>query len=149
MQISKVASPFKYLAILYLLVSIALRLVFLFHPITTSNFTPSEWLNIFALGLTSDLLVFILASVILWLYLLLLSESKYHSPWGYVMWGGYILLFLYILSGHSILTEYGGPLAYDRASICRPENRSGGHYAYQNRESTSDWVCMALLFSFS
>ena len=110
MKFSKYYTPFKNLAIFYLLVCFILRLVLLFHPITQSNFGFTSILKIFSLGILSDLLIFIVASVFLWLYLIFLSNSKYNKPWGYILFGGYLALLIYIISGKSILDEYGGVL---------------------------------------
>lgn len=90
--------------------NILLRIVLTFHPITQSKFTFFETLKIFGFGLLSDLFIFILCSVFLWLYLLFLSDNKYSRPYGYIIFGFFVLLFLYILSGKSILHEYGGSL---------------------------------------
>lgn len=106
----KKLSPFYNLAIFYFIISFILRIVLFFHPITQSSFTIIESLKIFSLGLISDFFVFVLASVFLWLYLIFISNLKYNKPYGYIILGGFIALLLYILSGKSILDEYGGAL---------------------------------------
>jgi len=98
------------LAIFYLIVSFLTRLVLLFHPITQSKFSIVEISKIFGLGLITDLLIFILIGAILWLYLIFLSNSKYKKPYGYIILGVFVAILLYILSGKSILSEYGGVL---------------------------------------
>ncbi|KAF2506800.1 sulfatase-like hydrolase/transferase [Flavobacterium zhairuonense] len=103
-------SPFYNLAIFYFLVSFLLRIVLFFHPITQSSFTILESLKIFSLGLVSDFFVFVLASGFLWLYLIFISNAKYHKPYGYIILLGFVALLLYIASGKSILDEYGGAL---------------------------------------
>jgi phosphoglycerol transferase MdoB-like AlkP superfamily enzyme len=110
MQLFKKNSPFFNLSFFYIIVNILLRIVLTFHPITQSKFTFFETMKIFGFGLLSDLFIFILCSVFLWLYLLFLSDNKYSKPYGYVIFGFFVLLFLYILSGKSILHEYGGSL---------------------------------------
>ena len=110
MQFFKKHSPFYNLGILYIVSSIVLRLVLLFHPITQSSFTYGEVVKVFLTGLISDLLVFIVASAFLWLYLLFLSNTKYNKPWGYIIFALLVGLLLYALSGKSILHEYGGSL---------------------------------------
>ncbi|WP_289659701.1 LTA synthase family protein [Flavobacterium panacagri] len=110
MTFYKKLSPFYNLALLYFIVSFVLRIVLLFHPITQSSFTFSESLKIFSLGLISDFFVFVLASSFLWLYLILISNSKYNKPYGYIILGGFITLLIYIASGKSIFDEYGGAL---------------------------------------
>ena len=110
MTLSKKLSPFYILAIFYLLVSIISRIVLLFHPITQSTFGIVEIIKIFTLGFVSDSFVFIIASGFLWLYLIFLSNGKYDKPYGYLIFGALVALFLYIYFGNTILNEYGGSL---------------------------------------
>ncbi|MCZ8196671.1 MAG: LTA synthase family protein [Flavobacterium sp.] len=110
MQFFKKHSPFYNLGILYIVSSLFLRLILLFHPITQSSFSFGEIVKVFLTGFISDLLVFIVASAFLWLYLLFLSDSKYNKPWGYIIFALLVGLLLYTLSGKSILHEYGGSL---------------------------------------
>ncbi|WP_369753769.1 sulfatase-like hydrolase/transferase [Flavobacterium sp. WC2409] len=110
MSFLKKLSPFYNLTLFYVLVSFILRIVLLFHPITQTSFKGIDAIKIFSLGLVSDIFVFILASGFLWLYLIFISNAKYLKPYGYILFGLFIALFLYILSGKSILNEYGGAL---------------------------------------
>ncbi len=110
MSFYKKFSPLFNLALFYFIVSFILRIVLFFHPITQSSFTILESLKIFSLGLISDFFVFVVAGVFLWLYLITISNTKYNKPWGYIILGGFIALFLYVASGKSIVTEYGGAL---------------------------------------
>lgn len=110
MEFSKYFKPFKNLLLFYFFVSLLLRVILLFHPITQTSFEWGSIMKIFILGLFSDFFVFILASIFLWLYLIFLSESKYNKPWGYIIFGSYFALLIYIISGKSILHEYGGEL---------------------------------------
>ncbi|MBU2060239.1 MAG: LTA synthase family protein, partial [Bacteroidetes bacterium] len=110
MSILKKLSPFYNLIFLYVVVSFILRIVLLFHPITQSTFSVLESLKIFSIGMLSDFFVFILASGFLWLYLIFISNSKYYKPYGYIIFGLFVALFIYIASGKSILNEYGGAL---------------------------------------
>ncbi|WPR70789.1 sulfatase-like hydrolase/transferase [Flavobacterium sp. NG2] len=110
MSFLKKLAPFYSLTLFYISVSIVLRIILLFHPITQSSFSFIDTLSIFSIGLISDILVFILASGFLWLYLIFISNSKYLKPYGYIHFGILIALLLYIFSGKSILTEYGGAL---------------------------------------
>ncbi len=98
------------IALFYLLVSFITRLILLFHPITQSKFSILEILKIFAFGLLSDFFIFILIGSILWLYLIFSSNSKYKKPYGSIILGVFGAILLYILSGKSILSEYGGVL---------------------------------------
>ena len=110
MSFLKKLSPFYNLTLFYVVVSFILRIVLLFHPITQASFKGIDAIKIFSLGLVSDIFVFILASGFLWLYLIFISNAKYLKPYGYILFGLFIALFLYILSGKSILNEYGGAL---------------------------------------
>lgn len=110
MNFYKKLSPFYNLALFYFAVSFILRIVLFFHPITQSSFSFIESLKIFSLGLISDLFVFVVASVFLWLYLIFISNSKYNKPSGYIILGVFLALFIYVASGKSIVTEYGGAL---------------------------------------
>ncbi|RKR05438.1 phosphoglycerol transferase MdoB-like AlkP superfamily enzyme [Flavobacterium sp. 90] len=110
MNFYKKFSPLFNLGLFYFIVSFILRTVLFFHPITQSSFTVLESLKIFSLGLISDFFVFTVAGVFLWLYLVTVSNTKYNKPWGYIILGGFVALFIYIASGKSIVTEYGGAL---------------------------------------
>lgn len=103
-------TPFYSLTAFYLIVSLILRTVLLFHPITQATFSTADTLKIFALGLVSDFFVFVIACGFLWLYLIFISNKKYDKPYGYIILGIMISLFIYIASGNSILSEYGGAL---------------------------------------
>ena len=98
------------IAIFYLIVSFLTRIILLFHPITQSKFSGLEIIKIFGFGLVSDLFIFVFVGAILWLYLLFLSNSKFKKPYGYIILSGFVALLIYILSGKSILSEYGGVL---------------------------------------
>ena len=106
----KYKSPLFYIIFLYAIVSILLRIALFFHPLTQSNFSFGESLQIFIIGMISDFFVFILCSTFLWLYLLFISNSKYNKPWGYIIFGILLTLFLYIVFFNTILNEYGGSL---------------------------------------
>ena len=106
---SKKIKPFLYLGIFYLLVSLALRIVFIFHPITNADFGVFESLKIILVGLLSDIFVFVLSSSLLALYFLFLSNSKYQKPFGYIIFGLLLLAFIYtaFVPGN-IFKQYGG-----------------------------------------
>lgn len=103
-------SPFKNLLKLYIVVTLVLRIVLLFHPITSTSFTWSEISKIFITGILSDFFVFIAVSGLLWLYLLFLSNSKYNKPWGYISFSILASLLIYVSFFNTILNEYGGVL---------------------------------------
>lgn len=103
--------PFIYLGGFYLLVSLIIRIVFFFHPITTASFGVFEIIKVLLLGVVNDIFVFIPASSFLVLYFLFLSNSKYKNPYGHIILGILILLFLYILLiPNNIFRQYGGPV---------------------------------------
>lgn len=101
---------YKNIALFYLIIGFITRIVLLIHPITQSNFSFIDYVKIFIFGLLSDFFIFIFIGSLLWLYLLFLSNSKFKKPYGYYIFSFFILLFVYILSGKSILSEYGGVL---------------------------------------
>ncbi len=109
-DMNKYLAPFKNLLFFYIILNFIVRIILLFHPITQSRFSFLSLLKIFFFGTISDVLVFIIASIFLWMYLLFLSNSKFKKPWGYIIFSCYVVLLLYILSGKSILHEYGGVL---------------------------------------
>jgi phosphoglycerol transferase MdoB-like AlkP superfamily enzyme len=110
MQLLKKSSPLTYLLYFYLIVSVIVRVILLFHPITQSSFTAIEVLKIFSFGMLSDIFVFVIAAIFLNLYLVFLSNTKYNKPWGYIIFGFLVLLLLYVSFGNTILNEYGGSL---------------------------------------
>lgn len=104
--------PFLYLGIFYLIISLIIRIVFFFHPITTASFGVFEVLKIILVGVLNDALVFILACTFLALYFLFLSNSKYQKPYGQIILGILVLFFLYILLiPNNIFKQYGGSVA--------------------------------------
>lgn len=103
-------SPFYSLAIFYIIVSFFLRTILILHPITQASFTFIQILKIFSLGFFSDLLVFTIAGVFLWLYLIFISNSKYLKPYGYIIFALLLSLLIYVKFFNTILNEYGGVL---------------------------------------
>lgn len=109
---SKKITPFLYLGIFYLIISLILRAVFFFHPITTASFSFFEIIRVLGIGLLNDIFVFILASSLLAVYFLFLSDSKYKKPYGYIIFGALVLFFLYIwLVPNNIFKQYGGSIS--------------------------------------
>ena len=110
MTFLKKLSPFYNLTLFYILVSVILRIVLLFHPITQATFAWTDIIKIFSLGLISDLFVFTLCGGFLWLYLIFISNTKYLKPTGYIIFG-LLVAFCYTSHfGNTILNEYGGAL---------------------------------------
>lgn len=110
MTFLKKFAPIYNIGLLYIVTSFILRIVLLFHPITQSSFSVIDSIKIFTLGFISDTFVFIIVSFFLWLYLIFISNSKYLKPYGYIVLALLISILLYIISGKSILNEYGGAL---------------------------------------
>lgn len=104
--------PFLYLGIFYLIISLIIRVIFFFHPITTASFSVLEVVKVFSIGFLNDVFVFVLASSILAIYFLFLSNSKYKKPYGYIILGVLVLFFLYIwLIPNNIFKQYGGSIS--------------------------------------
>ena len=93
MFFTKKLAPYINLTLFYVAISVILRIVLVFHPITQSSFSGLEILKIFSFGLVSDVFVFILASGFLWLYLIFVSNRKYQKPFGYIHLGLLVALF--------------------------------------------------------
>ncbi|OCA69486.1 sulfatase [Chryseobacterium artocarpi] len=107
----KKVKPFLYLGVFYLILSLIIRTVFFFHPITTASFSFFEVIKVLFVGIVNDFFVFTLASAILALYFLFLSNSKYKKPYGYIIFGTLVLFFLYIwLIPNNIFKQYGGSI---------------------------------------
>ncbi|SDE62028.1 LTA synthase family protein [Riemerella columbipharyngis] len=103
--------PYFYLAGVYLSLSVFLRLVFFFHPITTTHFTFFEAVGILLKGTLADIPIFILASLFLALYFLTYSNRKFEKPWGGIILGILVVAFLYVwLVPNNIFKQYGGGL---------------------------------------
>ena len=97
MNLSKKVSPFYYLLLFYVAVSFISRVLLFFHPITQTTFTFGDTLSVFLFGFLSDFFIFVLISGFLWLYLIFISNTKYYKPYGYIIFGLFVALFLYIL----------------------------------------------------
>ncbi|MFV8335490.1 LTA synthase family protein [Flavobacterium sp. RSP29] len=110
MQLFQKTAPFYYLLLFYTTVSFISRIILLFHPITQSAFTVIDTLTLFVFGFLSDFFIFILISIFLWLYLIFISNVKYSKPYGYIIFGLFVALLIYVSFGNTILNEYGGAL---------------------------------------
>jgi len=110
MKLFKKNSPFLLLLLLFIVINAVLRTVLLFHPITQSEFNFTEIIKMYALGGLSDIMIYVIGSAFLWLYLLFLSDKKYQTPYGYIVFAVLILLLIYVSFFNTILDEYGGSL---------------------------------------
>ena len=101
--------PFAYIAGLYVIISLIMRCVFVFHPITTASFSFVEERKICSIGLFSDVLTIVLAMSILAIYFLFIANVKYKKPYGYLIFGALVLFLLYIqYYPNNIFEQYGG-----------------------------------------
>lgn len=101
--------PYFQLGIYYLIISFLLRIVFIFHPITTTTFSFFESIKLFVIGAINDIFIFVLASSIFVLYTLFLSEAKYKKPWGQIILALLVLAIIYVqLIPGNIFKQYGG-----------------------------------------
>lgn len=108
MLLSKI-KPFLYLGVFYLIISLLIRVIFIFHPITTVDFGFFEIIKVLSIGLLNDIFVFTIASTLLAVYFLFLSNAKYNKPYGHFIFGALVLFFLYILLiPNNIFDQYGG-----------------------------------------
>lgn len=110
MKLFKKNSPFLQLLLLFIVINAVLRTVLLFHPITQSEFNIAEIIKMYALGGLSDTMIYVVGSAFLWLYLLFLSDKKYQTPNGYIVFAVLVLLLIYVSFFNTILDEYGGSL---------------------------------------
>lgn len=92
---------------LYLLISLATRIVLLFNEQTQVAFSITEWLQIFLLGAANDLFVGIIALFFIWLDIIFLSRSKYKTPWGYIILAIITACLIYVSFFNTIFNEYG------------------------------------------
>lgn len=109
-QKSTIFKPYRSLLNCYLLLNFVLRIVLLYHPITNSNFSFSEYFRIFVIGALNDFSVFTIAFFFFWLYFIFISNSKYNKPWGIIISILLISIWGYVTFGNTIFDEYGGVL---------------------------------------
>ncbi len=101
--------PFLFVAELYVVLSLILRLICMFHPITTASFSVGDVLQMLLVGTLADVLTIILATSTLVLYILFIANVKYQKPYGYMLFGGFLLLLSYVLFyPNNIFEQYGG-----------------------------------------
>lgn len=106
-QIRLFTSSFCNLIFLVLSVGLLLRIVLLFNGQTQTGFSGSDWLRIFLLGGVNDICVAIIGYFFIWLDLIFVSDKKYKKPFGYILWGGLILCFIYVTTFNTIFDDYG------------------------------------------
>ncbi len=95
---------------LTLLLGLLVRIVLILHPLTVVDWGFTDWLAIFGLGFVSDIAFTAIALLPAFVAYTLMTYDKYRKPWGYILWGMFLLLTLYVVFFNDITDEYGGPL---------------------------------------
>jgi len=108
--ILKYSQPFFYLTSFYLAVCTLLRVILLTDIQVRSTFHLVDYVYTIVGGLLPNLLVFTVLSIPLWLYLFFLSNEKFKKPFGYIIWGGMVLLLLYLVLTNNPIKAYGSVL---------------------------------------
>lgn len=112
MNRKKVSDWFSFFAprfyMLAAIIGVLTRIILLLSPITEVNFSASEWLRIFGIGLLNDLCFATIALVPAFVVYTFMTDGKYKKPWGYVFFGALFLLTAYVLIFNDITDEYGG-----------------------------------------
>lgn len=104
----KLLIPFFKISGFYILVGIIVRIILLFLPITNNYFPViSDYFKVFLLGIVNDFCISIIFFIFFWLYLIFLSDSKFKSPWGYIILIGMLALLGYLAFFHTIFDDYG------------------------------------------
>ena len=133
-----------------LIIGCVLRIVLLFTGNVEIEFTVEEWLKIFLLGALNDLSFSVIACVFIAYNLLFVFESKYKKPWGYIIWGTFILLFSYVLFFNTIFHEYGSVVPKIVLSLLLYKVISFGIRLFfpQTRRTWSFIIYIALIFLY-
>jgi hypothetical protein len=75
-------------------------------------------------------------------------KREYLKPYGYIIFGLFVALFLYIASGKSILNEYGGALPKIGLAFVGIKLLFGLLLFYQNRDKIRYWLFAFVMFLF-
>lgn len=110
MNVLRKILSFYYLLLFYISISFIVRVILYFHPITQTALTWVDTLSLFGFGFLSDIFIFVLVCIFLWLYLIFISNAKYYTPYGYLIFGLLLALLLFVAFGNTILNEYGSAL---------------------------------------
>ena len=100
-------NPFIKLTSLYVLIGLIVRIILLTSEQTVANFSFTEWVQIFFVGLINDLCIASIGFAFMWLCLIFISRSKYRNPWGYIIWGLIGLVLAYVCLFNTIFDDYG------------------------------------------
>lgn len=97
--------------LLFIVIGLIVRILFLFNSQTATSFTMLEQLEIFGLGMINDVAMAIILNVFLWLSLIGVGERKYKFPFGYFILGFFILSWIYLTFTNTVFHEYNKSLA--------------------------------------
>jgi phosphoglycerol transferase MdoB-like AlkP superfamily enzyme len=107
----KVTDWFRYFAPVFIAFSAAVglitRIILLFVPPTVVDFTATEWLKIFLLGLVNDVTFSIVALAPAALIAAALNDAKYRKPYSVIITTLLAAFAVYALLPSNIFTEYG------------------------------------------
>ena len=104
------SSTFIKLLALNVVLGFVLRIVLLFNQETVVNFSFAGWVQIFLLGTFNDIFATILACLLMWLYLLFLSESKYKVTYRYLIFPILIIAYCIVRFMNTSLREFSPSL---------------------------------------
>ncbi|MBR6054330.1 MAG: sulfatase-like hydrolase/transferase [Bacteroidales bacterium] len=96
--------------LLTLILGVLVRIALILHPVTVIDWGWKDWLAIFGLGFLNDIAFTAIALVPAFVAYTFMTDDKYRKPWGYILWGAFLLFTLYIVFFNDITDEYGGPL---------------------------------------
>lgn len=100
-------STFTSLIIFSLVIGVIVRVILLLNQQTQANFTFTDKLEVFLLGLINDTYIAVIGVFFIWLNLIIRSESKYKKPWGYILGAIIAIVFLYLTFFNTAFDEYG------------------------------------------
>ncbi len=101
------STTFVRLTGLTLLVGILVRIILIFNQQTQIDFSFTDWMKIFLLGMVNDICIAVIGCFFVWLLLIFLSDKKYQSPWKYIILGILGVSLGYVLFFNTIFDEYG------------------------------------------
>lgn len=100
-------STFYKLVAFSVVIGFLLRIVLLFNDQTEVAFSLTDWLILFLVGAVNDVLASVVASAVMWLMQIFMSQSKYNSPWGYVIFTAIAVCLAYTTFFNTVFDDYG------------------------------------------
>ncbi len=95
---------------LALVLGLLVRIVLILHPVTTVDWGFADWMKIIFLGFLNDVFFSAFALVPAFLVYSFFSDFFFKKPAGYIVFGLWAALTLYVFLFNDITDEYGGPL---------------------------------------